>query len=75
MKVFDYICSVKSVLKTLEKLNLRPEDAGYIAMFEEYKEMKVRGDKITYIAESLSAKYGIKPRKFYYIIKKFNSPL
>lgn len=75
MKVFDYICSVKSVLQTLEKLNLRPEDAGYIAMFEEYKEMKSHGEKVDYIAEVLSAKYGIKPRKFYYIVKKFNSPL
>lgn len=73
MKVRDYLYNVKSVLESVKNMGLKLDDIQYLDMFDKYIEMKKRGDKITYIAELLSAEYGIKQRTFFYLVKKFDS--
>lgn len=73
MKVGDYVRSVKSTIDTLARLGLKIEDADFLDMYDRYIDMKKNGDKINYIAEVLSEEYGIKRRKFFYLVKIFDS--
>lgn len=43
----------------------------YIEMYEEYEAMVSIGEKISYVATTLSNKYRISERQFYYLIKRF----
>lgn len=75
MKVHEALTLSKPILDKMRQAGVKIDDVQYISMYEDYLSMKREGVKVSYIAEKLSEEYKIKPRKFFYIIKKFDSAI
>ncbi len=75
MKVHEALTLSKPILDKMRQAGVKIDDVQYISMYEDYRSMKREGVKVSYIAEKLSEEYKIKPRKFFYIIKKFESAI
>lgn len=75
MKVHEVLTLSKPILDKMRQAGVKIGDVQYISMYEDYQSMKREGVKVSYIAEKLSEEYKIKPRKFFYIIKKFDSAI
>jgi hypothetical protein len=43
-----------------------------VELYNRYREMLQKGEKVTYIVASLAEKYGICERKVYYLVKRLN---
>ncbi len=55
----------------LIKLGIKQDDVRYIDLYSEFKEMKNRGEKTTYVVLYLANKYSVCERKVYDVIKRF----
>ena len=73
MKVHECIEISRPVLEAMRRAGVRLDDVRYLDMYKRFLSMKRDCLKVTYIAEKLSDEYQIRPRKFYYILKKFDS--
>lgn len=51
--------------------NIKVEDVEYLPLFEEYRSMKERGEKVTYIMTYLSEKHNVSERTLYRMITNF----
>lgn len=74
MKVHECMEISRPVLEAMRRAGVRLDDVRYLDMYKRFLSMKRDCLKVTYIAEKLSEEYNIKPRQFYYIVKKW-SPL
>ena len=70
MKVQELLQISSSIVKALHKFGIKPSDYMYLPMYEEYKRMKSKGEKTSYIVAVLSDKYNMCERKVYKVIKK-----
>ena len=52
----------------LIKLGIKQDDVRYIDLYSEFKEMKNRGEKTTYVVLYLANKYSVCERKVYDVI-------
>lgn len=57
----------------MQAAGIRLGDTRFIDMYDEYKEMKDMGEKVSYIVAHLADKYAISERKVYSLIKRFQS--
>ena len=73
MKVHECMEISRPVLEAMRRAGVRLDDVRYLDMYKRFLTMKRDCLKVTYIAEKLSDEYQIRPRKFYYILKKFDS--
>ncbi|MBR0166130.1 MAG: hypothetical protein IJQ13_04550 [Prevotella sp.] len=71
MKVIEIMKLGRNFLEMLQNSCIRMNDMKYIEMYEEYEAMVSIGEKISYVATTLSNKYRISERQFYYLIKRF----
>lgn len=72
MKVVELLKIGRLFCETLQKACIKSDDVRFVDMFDEYTEMYHEGHKITYIAASLSDKYNISERQFFYVIKRLS---
>lgn len=63
----------RPVLEAMRRAGVNLDDVKYLEMYKRFLAMKGEGLKVSYIAEKLSDEYNIKPRQFYYIVKKMES--
>ena len=70
MKVHECMEISRPVLEAMRRAGVRLDDVRYLDMYKRFLSMKRDCLKVTYIAEKLSEEYNIKPRQFYYIVKK-----
>ncbi len=75
MKVYEFLLENRDTLSKMELERISVNDAKYLPMYERFLEMKNQGDKVLFIAEKLSREYGIKLRRFYYLVRKFERVL
>lgn len=68
----DLIELYAEVLTTLGQYGIKTTDVESLPVFIEYKELKSRGFKMTFIAEFLSQKYRLSVAGVYRVIKRFN---
>jgi hypothetical protein len=73
MKVIEVLNFNKELLNKIRSTGIRLDDCRYIDLYGEYQTLYIQGEKMTYIATFLSEKYGISERKFYSLVKRFNS--
>lgn len=73
MKVHECIEISRPILEAMRRAGVNLYDVKYLEMYKRFLTMKGEGLKVSYIAEKLSDEYQIRPRKFYYILKKFDS--
>ena len=72
MKVHECIEISRPILEAMRRAGVNLDDVKYLEMYKRFLTMKGEGLKVSYIAEKLSDEYQIRPRKFYYILKKFD---
>ena len=73
MKVIEILNLNKELLKIFRKVGIRLEDVQYIDLYNEYRELLSKGNKVSYIVAVLADRYGISERKVYSLIKRFQS--
>ena len=73
MKVIEIINLNKELLKIFRKVGIRLDDVQYIDLYNEYRELQSKGNKVSYIVAILADRYGISERKVYSLIKRFQS--
>ena len=73
MKVIEILKLGRNFLEVLQKSCIKLSDMRYIEMYDEYERMVSFGEKITYVAATLTEKYNISERQFYYIIRRFSA--
>lgn len=70
MTVYEALKLCGGVIETLEKSGVRPTDHKYVALFEDYREAKQRGEKVSYIVACLAERYNMSERGVYDVVKR-----
>lgn len=73
MKVIEILNLNRELLKIFRKVGIRLDDVQYIDLYNEYRELQSKGNKVSYIVAVLADRYGISERKVYSLIKRFQS--
>lgn len=71
MKIYEILSFNRELLRKLLIAGIRPEDCRYIDLYEEYRQHREGGGKITYIVATLAEKYNVSERQVYLIIDRF----
>lgn len=71
MILVDLIKFSRSILEVLSEFDINTSDVRFIDMYADYEAMKGRGEKVTYIVEVLSERYGVSVAKVYRVLRKF----
>ena len=73
MKIIDVLKFNRELIKRLKLAGIRLEDADYIDLYTEYKQLTARGEKVSYAVAHLTEEYAVSERKVYSLIKKFRA--
>lgn len=73
MKVIEVLEFNRELIKRLKLTGIRLEDADYIDLYTEYKQLTAQGEKVSYVVAHLAEEYAISERKVYSLIKRFRS--
>lgn len=73
MTVYEALKMCGGIIETLEKAGVKPADHKYVALFEDYRRARKRGEKISYIVLCLAQRYGMSERNVYEVVKRLGS--
>lgn len=73
MTVYEALKMCGGMIEKLEKAGVKPSDHKYIAMFEDYRRARKRGEKISYIVLCLAQRYGMSERNVYEVVKRLGT--
>lgn len=73
MKVIEILKFNKEILKRLQQVGIRLDDARYIDLYYDFEEMTGSGDKVSYAVAVLADRYSVSERKVYALLKRFRS--
>ena len=71
MKIIELLRFNREILKRMSNNDIKTNDWVYVEMFNEYEQMRDRGDKVTWIVSYLAEKYGCSERSINRIISRF----
>lgn len=70
MKVIEILKLNKGLLNVFQSVGIKVEDVRYIDLYNDYKSLLEKGEKVSYIVVVLSDRYGISERKVYGLLKR-----
>ncbi len=70
MKVIEILKLNKGLLNIFQSVGIKVEDVRYIDLYNDYKSLLEKGEKVSYIVVVLSDRYGISERKVYGLLKR-----
>lgn len=70
MKAYELLKVNESLLKAMDGASLAIGDIKYVNMVYEFEQMIAKGDKKTYIVQTLAEKYEIAERTLYRVIER-----
>lgn len=70
MTVYEALKLCGGVIEKLEKAGVKPSDHRYVALFEDYRRAKQRGEKISYVVACLAQQYNMSERGVYDVVKR-----
>lgn len=73
MKVIEVLEFNQELIKRLKLAGIRLEDADYIDLYIEYKQLTAQGEKVSYVIAHLAEEYAVSERKVYGLIKRFRA--
>ena len=73
MTYYEIVKLSKEPINRLYSAGFRLEDCKYVELYEDYKQMRGHGYKMTYIVTVLSEKYHVCERKVYDLIRRFGT--
>jgi hypothetical protein len=71
MKVIEILRFNREILERLSKNDIKTDDWEYVDLYNEYEQLRGAGEKVTWIIDMLSAKYGCSERTIHRIISRF----
>lgn len=75
MKVFELLTFNRELLRKIHTAGIRPDDWKYTDLYADYRQMKCRGEKVTYIVSVLATRYRISERQVYKLIGRFEKEI
>ena len=72
MKAVEILRIGRELLKVMSYFGLKTKDYEHIQMYEEYVNMRGKGDKVDYILAHLSAKYGMSESTIKRVVKRLS---
>lgn len=73
MKIIDILKFNRELIKRLREAGIRLKDERYIDLYNDYTELRLHGEKVSYIVLVLSTRYAVSERTVYSLVKRFNS--
>ena len=73
MKIIDVLKFNRELIKRLKLAGIRLEDADYIDLYTEYKQLTAQFEKVSYVVAHLAEEYAVSERKIYSLIKRFRA--
>lgn len=70
MKIFEILSFNREILDRLDRLGIHPDDHKHLDLYNDYRTMKARGEKVTYIVAILAERYAVSERKVYNLIAR-----
>ena len=67
MKIFEILSFNREIL---DRLGIHPDDHKHLDLYNDYRTMKARGEKVTYIVAILAERYAVSERKVYNLIAR-----
>lgn len=61
------------VIERLEKAGTKPGDYKYVGLFEDFRNARKRGEKVSYIVACLAERYNVSERNVYDIVRRLGS--
>lgn len=71
MKIIEVLKFNRELIKNLRRAGIRLEDADYVELYNDYANMRSKGEKVSYIVVVLALRYHVCERKVYDLIKRF----
>lgn len=75
MKVFELLTFNRELLRKIHEAGIRPDDWKYTVLYADYRQMKDRGEKVTYIVSVLAVRYSVSIRQVYNLIGRFGEEI
>jgi len=72
MKVFEILSLNLGFLKMLHEFGIKHDDYQWVSLYLDYKKMKMRNEKTSYIVAFLGDKYNICERKVYKVLRQMD---
>ena len=73
MKIIEILRFNREILERLSKNDIRTDDWEYVDLYNEYEQLRKEGEKVTWIIDMLSEKYGCSERTIHRIISRFRN--
>lgn len=70
MKIFEILSFNREILDRLDSLGIHPGDHKHLNLYNDYRVMKARAEKVTYIVAILAERYVMSERKVYDLIAR-----
>lgn len=73
MKIFEILSFNREILDRLDRLDrlgIHPDDHKHLDLYNDYRAMKARAEKVTYIVAILAERYAVSERKVYNLIAR-----
>lgn len=73
MTLYELLSFNRNIVSALHTMGVGSKDYEYMGFYAEYVELRRKGEKVTWIAATLSERYGISEREFYNIIRRYKT--
>lgn len=73
MKIYELLSFNRELLARFSAAGIKPNDCKYIDLFNDFKRMVERGDKVSYAVTVLAERYVVSERQVYKIVKRLDA--
>ncbi|MDE6113536.1 MAG: hypothetical protein K2G49_00570 [Muribaculum sp.] len=70
MKVIEILKLNEGLLNVLQRVGIRVDDVRYVDLYNDYRLLIEKGEKVSYIVAVLSSKYNVSERTVYGLLKR-----
>lgn len=70
MKVIEILKLNEGLLNVLQRVGIRVDDVRYVDLYNDYRLLIEKGEKVSYIVAMLSGKYNVSERTVYGLLKR-----
>lgn len=75
MKVYELLSFNRELIDKIYSAGIKVEDYKYVDLYTEYIYLKGQSEKVAYIVNYLSSKYGVSERQVYSIIGRMRQDI
>lgn len=73
MRLYEILDFNHNMLRIMRQAGIREDDYRYYPLFVDYRRMRSRGDKVTYIVAVLAERYHVSERKVYGLLRRYKT--